>query len=108
VTFHPVDYLAYPKSPTRLRQKWKQKSRAFAIIDDIAHAFKHVKTGNPANPDLLASEVVEMPGEYDVATYDAGTFDSGSVTLANDSGVNVLAVVKEAADFMRAQLDAPA
>jgi hypothetical protein len=78
--------------------------KAFAAVDDIAHAFKHVKVGNPASPDLRAKEVVSMPAAFDIATFDAGAFDVGSVTLESDSTVNVLAVVKEAAAFVRRQL----
>jgi hypothetical protein len=105
VTFHAVDYLAHPHRPATLRQQWKSKSKAFDIVDDIAHAFKHVKVGNPVNPDLRAKEVVSMPVAWDVATFDVSTFDVGSVTLTTDSTVNVLNVVKEAAAFARQQLD---
>jgi hypothetical protein len=106
ITFHSADYLAYPQTSRILRQEWNQQSRAFAIVDDIAHAFKHVKTGNPANPDLRAAEVVAMPGAFDVAAFDAAAFDTGSVTLENQPGVNVLAIVKEAAKFVRMKLEA--
>jgi hypothetical protein len=107
VAFHSVDYLAHPRRPAALRQEWNRQSEAFAIVDDVAHAFKHVKTGNPANPDLRAREVVVMPAAFDVATFDAAAFDAGSVTLENDLTVNILAVVKEAAAFVRVQLDHP-
>jgi hypothetical protein len=104
-TFHSVDYLAHPRKPATLRQQWNRRSKAFAIIDDIAHAFKHMKAGNPVSPDLRAKEVVSMPAAFDVAVFDASTFDVGSVTLTTDSTVNVLKVVKEAAAFVRQQLD---
>src|SRR5262245_28790713 len=95
-TFHAVDYLAYPRRPAGLRQDWNRQSRAFAIVDDVAHAFKHVKTGNPANPDLRAQQVITMSAAFDVATFDAAAFDVGGVTLESDPSVNVLAVVKQA------------
>ena len=98
VTFHSVDYLAHPRKPATMRQQWNGKSKVFATVDDIAHAFKHVKAGNPASPDLRAKEVVSMPAAFDIATFDAGAFDVGSVTLESDPTVNVLAVVKEASD----------
>jgi hypothetical protein len=107
VTFHAVDYLAHPRRPAPLRQEWNRQSRAFAIVDDVAHAFKHVKTGNPASPDLQAHEVVAMPGVFDAATFDSAAFDVGGVTLENEPGVNILAVVKEAAAFIRSRLDPP-
>jgi hypothetical protein len=104
VTFHSVDYLAHPRKSAPLRQEWNKQSKAFAIVDDVAHAFKHVKSGNPANPELRAKEVVSMPGAFDVAAFQAGAFDVGGVTLETDPTVNVLAVVKEAASFVRKQL----
>jgi hypothetical protein len=101
VSFHAVDYLAYPRRPATLRQEWNRLSRAFAIVDDVAHAFKHVKAGNAANPDLQVKQVVAVPGVFDAAVFDGSVFDVGSVTLENEPGVDVLAVVKEAADFIR-------
>ena len=107
VTFHTVDYLAHPRQPAPLRQEWNRLSRAFATVDDIAHAFKHVKAGNPASPDLQAHEVVAMPGAFDTVAFEATAFDVGRVTLENGPGVNILTVVKEAAAFVGAQLDPP-
>lgn len=105
VTFHSVDYLAHPRKPATLRQQWKRQSRAFAIVDDVAHAFKHVKSGNAANPDLRAKEVVSMPAAFDVTAFDAAAFNVGGVTLETDPTVNVLEVVKEAVSFVRQKLD---
>jgi hypothetical protein len=105
VTFHSVDYLAHPRKSAPLRQEWNKQSKAFAIVDDVAHAFKHVRSGNPANPDLRAKEVISMPAAFDVAAFDAVAFDVGGVTLETDSTVNVLAVVKEAVSFVRQQLN---
>lgn len=107
VTFHAVDYRAHPRRPAPLRQEWNKLSRAFAIVDDVAHAFKHVKTGNPASPDLQADQVIAMSGAFDAAVFDASAFDVESVTLDNDPSVNILTVVKDAAAFMRAQLGPP-
>jgi hypothetical protein len=70
----------------------------------LHNAFKHVKSGNPANPDLRAKEVVSMPAAFDVAAFDPVAFDVGGVTLETDPTVNVLVVVKEAVSFVRKQL----
>ena len=40
VTFHSVDYLAHPRKLARLRQLWNGQSKAFAIVDNVAHAFE--------------------------------------------------------------------
>src|SRR5258708_36564495 len=44
VVFHAVDYRAHPELSRGLRQKYRKKSEAFAIVDMVAHAFKHVQT----------------------------------------------------------------
>jgi hypothetical protein len=102
VTFHAVDYLAYPrKKPRSVRNKWRRKSKAFAIVDDVAHAFKHVTTGrNPNRHNLKAKEVVSRRGGFDPAAF-SSAFDVGAVTLETDPAVNVLKTVKEAAYFLR-------
>jgi hypothetical protein len=104
--FHSVDYLAHPRRPAILRQQWRQKSKAFRTVDEIAHAFKHVKaTGNPS--PLRAKEVVSVSGAFDRAVFDVSTFDGGFVTLVeSDPTTNVLTVVREAAAFAREQLAA--
>jgi hypothetical protein len=106
VTFHAVDYLAHPKKPAILREKWKRESSAFKIVDQIAHAFKHVVSGkNPTRSNLKAMDVVSTPGAFDAVAFDPAAFDVGAVTLENDPSVNVLIVVKDAADFFRRQLN---
>jgi hypothetical protein len=104
-TFHCVDYLAHPRSPRRMRQKWQRASKAFKTVDDVAHAFKHVKSGNPAKPNLKAKEVASRQGAFQIGAFQADAFDVGAVTLENDTSVNILATVKEAAAFVRDQLN---
>ena len=68
VVFHAVDYRAHPKKASTLRQKWKGQSKVFAVVDDVAHAFKHVVSGNRKNPSLKAQEVVSTPAAaFDVS-----------------------------------------
>jgi hypothetical protein len=103
-TFHSVDYLAHPRKPAILRQQWGKKSKAFKTVDKIAHAFKHVvASGNPANSNLRAKEVISISGAFDPAVFDVSTFDVGFVTLKSDPTINVLTVVREAAAFAREQ-----
>lgn len=107
VVFHAVDYLAYPKRSRTLRDRFNQESHAFAIVDDIAHAFKHVVAGNRANPDLTASEVIPRPPSYwGIATWDMSQWDDpiGGVTLDRDRNVDVYDVVVEATAFLRGKL----
>jgi hypothetical protein len=66
-------------------------------VDQIAHAFKHVKAaGNPTRTSLIAKEVISVPTALTV-----DTFQAGFVTLESDPTINVHAVVKEAAAFAR-------
>src|SRR5260370_404335 len=46
VVFHSIDYLAYPKKPSYLRQEFRRQTKDFVIVDQVAHAFKHVITGD--------------------------------------------------------------
>jgi hypothetical protein len=53
--FHGIDYLAYHrKRSSALRQRFKSQSPAFKIVDDVAHAFRHVTAGNRQKPNLKA------------------------------------------------------
>src|SRR5690242_18651604 len=61
--FHAIDYLA-PKGSAGLRTAFRKQSPEFAIVDRIAHAFKHVETGHPDNPNnqpLSAEGVIARP-----------------------------------------------
>lgn len=51
-TYHAIDRVSYPKPPGNLRKKWGREFMAFALVDIVAHDFKHVKsTGHrPARP----------------------------------------------------------
>ena len=102
VTFHSVDYFAHPRNSAPLRDLWKRQSEEFAIVDDVAHAFKHVKIGNPESPKLRAKEVLAVRGAFSSPGFSG--FQVGRVTLKSDPSVNVLAVVKEAAAFVRRRL----
>jgi len=49
--YHSVDYLTFPKKPRGERQELGTASADFKLVDDVAHAFKHVVSGNPAAGD---------------------------------------------------------
>jgi hypothetical protein len=104
--FHGVDYLAFPrKRPSTLRQQFRRQSPAFAIVDKVAHAFKHVAAGNPAKPDLKADEVISRPPAYYNKSGARGLSrwndPVGGVTIDSDRRVDLLEVVKAARDFLR-------
>lgn len=106
--FHAIDYLAFPKKrPADLRQRFRRQSQEFAMVDDVAHAFKHVVVGNRANPHLTAKEVVARPPAYFDASgaFDVSRFDDpvGGVMLVNDLNVDLLSVLRGAVTFMLSQ-----
>jgi hypothetical protein len=107
VVFHGVDYLAFPDNSTGLRQKFRKDSQAFAIVEEVAHAFKHVITGKPSDPRLAASEVIPRPagrcGEGQCGLSSVGD-GIGGVTLIRDPTVDILDMVKRAEKFLREQM----
>jgi hypothetical protein len=94
VAFHAIDYLAHPSSPGSIRNKFRLETREFAIVDLVAHAFKHVTTSglDPSH----APEAISRPGAaFDQAVFDLSRWDDpiGGVTLDDDRTVGLPAVV---------------
>jgi hypothetical protein len=111
-TFHAVDYLAYPKRSTTLRQKFGKRSPEFRIVDQVAHAFKHVVSGNPANPHLKMGDVVPRPPAFAgvmVAGLSVLGDTRGGVTVYGKHSVDLLWILKRAINFLRspAVVEAP-
>lgn len=103
-TFHAIDYLAFPRKSRGLRQAFREQLPAFATIDDVAHAFKHVAVGRRGDPDLTAAEVISRPPAFfGVAVYDLSRFDdpNGGVTLDKDRNLDLLEILRTAARFLR-------
>jgi hypothetical protein len=100
--FHAMDYL----DANSHRKKFRENNADFALVDRIAHAFKHVQTGHPADPNLqpLSSEGVIMPpAAWDSGAWDLSSWDdtTGGVTLDSERAVDVLSAIKGAAQFVR-------
>jgi hypothetical protein len=108
VVYHGVDYLAFPGKSRTLRQKFGNKSPEFAMVDRVAHAFKHVVT-NPTRPDSLkATDLIPRPPAFwGTMVLGLSRFGdaTGGVTLHNDRDVDLLDVVKRATAFLRAQIN---
>lgn len=104
-TFHAIDYLAYPRRrPATLRQQFGQRSPEFKIVDEVAHAFKHVVVGDRAKPRLKAAEVISRPpGFLDEMMLDLSRLDDpyGGVTLDSNRELDLLDVVRGAVKFLR-------
>jgi hypothetical protein len=106
VTYHIIDYLTYPKKkPGDRRQKFRQSSNEFAIIDRVAHALKHVTTGNPNAPHnqpLASGDVISGP------PFTAGMpvglpLRLETVALPHEGVLDLLSTVKLALKFLRTQ-----
>src|SRR5712691_13289725 len=106
-TFHSVDYLAYPRKAQALRQDWSRRSPEFALVDRIAHAFKHVVSGSPTSPHkqpLRSGDVIERPPAFwgNLAWGLSRWGDAiGGITLHDERDVDLLDVVRRAAEFLR-------
>jgi hypothetical protein len=78
VVFHAIDYL----DANSARKKFREDNADFALIDRIGHAFKHMQTGHPADPNLqpLSAEgvITRPPAEWD----SAGTCLLGTIRSA--------------------------
>jgi hypothetical protein len=106
--FHSIDYLAHPRPSRGLRQRFRKKCSEFEIVDSVAHAFKHVVSGNPRGEHLKSTDVVARPpaaydflGEY--THFSIGRIEDyvGGVTLDTNREVNVLQSVKAVVAFLR-------
>lgn len=99
---HAVDYLAHPAKPAARRGQFKKASRAFRIVDDIAHAFKHVE-GDGLNP-MRANDVIARPPAFAgvmVAGLSRLGDAVGGVTLQTDPLIDLREMLYEAVVFLR-------
>jgi hypothetical protein len=110
VTFHSVDYLAYDGRGRRprkgragnLKRTFGKESADFHRVDQIAHAFKHVVSGGKAK--IHAGEVISRPpGRAGVGAAGLSRVGDpdGGVTLANETSVDLLFLLKRAVKFLR-------
>ncbi|QHP69542.1 hypothetical protein EI171_20975 [Bradyrhizobium sp. LCT2] len=106
--FHAIDYL----DADRLRKKFRENNADFALVDRIAHAFKHVHTGHPAdrnNQPLSAEGVIARPPAYYGVSgaWDLSRWNDpiGGVTLDGDRQLDILSAIKGAAEFLRLQIE---
>lgn len=107
VACHSVDYLTYPKRATQRRQAFVKRSADFKIVDDVAHAFKHVIVGPRGHPRFKAANVIGRPparaGQMMAGLSRLGDA-TGGVTLANDIEADMLEITRRAVDFLRSQI----
>ncbi|HEY5347908.1 MAG TPA: hypothetical protein VIJ72_06920 [Rhizomicrobium sp.] len=109
VTFHTIDYLSGPRKKSgNLRKKFRKESRDFALVDSVAHAFKHVESDG--NPGLPVSEIIlRPPAIWDNGfTFDLSRWDDekGGVTLDKDRDIDLLDVLTRSVEFLQTKIKA--
>ena len=110
VTFHTVDYLAAPKKSAQRRENFRSLSPDFAAIDRIAHAFKHVQTGDCRSqhiPPLAADQITERPPAiFGRAVWGVSRWgdSKGGVTIKHEYDFDLLDTLKKVAEFLRTQI----
>jgi hypothetical protein len=97
-----VDYLAFPKKSRQFRLELGQRSEDFKLVDDVAHAFKHVCVGDPAKPRLTAKGVVSRRGPFQERVFDPDAFDVGAVTFEGKPEIDLRRTLNRAVKFLRA------
>jgi hypothetical protein len=94
-TFHAIDRVTYPRSAARRRGEWRKESIDFAVVDHVAHDFKHVKSDRrqyPPNTLLLSHAIYGHMG-FNTHTLN----DTGQVATLR----NIVYAVRDAIRFVR-------
>lgn len=91
--YHSIDRAAYPQKARVLNQKWHAASPAFALVDVIAHDFKHVRSRRKAPVSLPRGS----PALFGTMGFNTQMF--------NDTGrryalVRLVSVIDEALEFV--------
>ncbi len=109
VTFHTIDYLAHSINLGNLRENFCRESADFALVDRVAHAFKHVQTGHvnsPSKNPLAADDVIKRPpgaiGDFAIGLSRIGD-EVGGVTIMHEPNHDILNAVRGAVDYLRSK-----
>jgi hypothetical protein len=111
--FHAVDYLAaQPGSPKKqnLRNQLRTENADFVIVDRVAHAFKHMKSGhegsNQNKPLHVQAVFFRPPSFLGVMVLGISYLGDtrGGVEIWNERGRDLVGVVKRAAEFIRTKI----
>ena len=110
VTFHTIDHLSAERNSQQLREEFRRASKDFAVVDRIAYALKHSRTGHPDSkliPPLDADEVISRPpGFWGTAVWGLSRWGDtvGGVTIQDEVQLDVMQVVTAAIAFLETRL----
>jgi hypothetical protein len=102
--FHTIDYIR-PKRTQNLRKLFRDECPAFAKIDRVAHAFKHVESDGKV--PLKASAVYGRPPALAGAAMAGRSLagdPTGAVLIDGESGNSLIVALRESLDFLRKKL----
>ena len=111
--FHTVDYLAaQPGSPKKrnFRSQLRKENADFVIVDRVAHAFKHMRSGHEGSQDnepLHVQAVFSRPPSFAGVMVVGISYlgdTRGGVEIWNERGRDLLGVVKRATEFIRTKI----
>ncbi len=111
-TFHAIDYLSYDSAAQKprkgkvgnFRHDYGSESADFKLVDDVAHAFKHVAVGPSGHPTLRAGGLTpRRAGTFGDFMFGEHSFnDTGEwVTLESNRNVRLLDVIERTVSFLR-------
>ncbi|MET4296565.1 hypothetical protein ABIB06_007360 [Bradyrhizobium sp. LB8.2] len=103
--YHAVDRATYPKRPRNLKSRWRKECRQFAIVDMMAHHFKHVVSDDEKAPHKegtipLASSVFGY-GTFNTAPFNTMAYNEVGIDLRNISYL-----IQEVITFLKKQAEA--
>ena len=104
-TFHSIDYLDPKRGEVRARRDvFRKACKSFAIVERVAHAFKHVRADGP-DPLRAESVIPRPPAIWGLSKWGEAIWgdETGGVTLDNERDIDILAALKEAVQFLRSQ-----
>ena len=106
-TCHAVDHLDYPKKARASPIPEFERSPRTFRIDDVAHAFSIVTTGDP--PRLRAKNVISRPpggaGQLAIGLSRIGD-GVGGVTLQEERSVDLLQTLRRTVEFLHSKVGA--
>jgi len=114
VTFHTVDYMTRPRGTGQIRSEFGRQSNDFALIDRVAHAAKHVQSGNDAASEahkrpLSVDQLIERPpAMFGRAIWGLSVFgdSTGGVQIVREQDSDLLSALKRTMTFLRDQIAA--